>query len=209
MIGIFGGTFDPIHFGHLRVALDVMEQLHLEQMRFIPLNQAVHRKQPGTSGTQRLAMLKAAILDQPGFVADKREIRRDSPSYTLHTLQSLRQELGRQTPLCLLLGEDAYAAFLQWHQPMRIIKLAHLVVMQRPGHKLPDDAELRTFTQQHLAEQAQQLAESAAGRIVLLPVTQLEISASNIRRRVRQGSSARYLLPEAVWQILVKEKLYR
>lgn len=209
MIGIFGGTFDPIHFGHLRVALDVMEQLQLEQMRFIPLNQAVHREQPGASGAQRLEMLQAAIADQPGFIADDREIRRDSPSYTLHTLQSLRQELGRQVPLCLLLGADAYAAFLQWHKPLEIIQLAHLVVMHRPGHRLPDDPELQAFTQQHLLEQTQKLGASAAGRIMLLPVTQLEISASDIRQRVRQSASARYLLPEAVWEIMVSENLYR
>ena len=98
MIGIFGGTFDPIHFGHLRVALDVMEQLQLEQMRFIPLNQAVHREQPDTTAIQRLEMLRAAIADQPGFMADDREILRDSPSYSLDTLQSLRRELGWSDP---------------------------------------------------------------------------------------------------------------
>jgi nicotinate-nucleotide adenylyltransferase len=209
VIGIFGGTFDPIHFGHLRVALDVMEKLQLEQIRFIKLNQAVHRDQPRTPGVQRLEMLQAAIANQPGFIADDREIRRDSPSYTLHTLQSLRRELGRQVPLCLLLGADAYAAFLQWHKPLEIIQLAHLIIMQRPGHMLPDDPALHAFTQQHLLQQPQQLAESAAGRIMLLPVTQLEISASDIRRRARQGASARYLLPEAVWKIVVRENLYR
>lgn len=209
MIGIFGGTFDPIHFGHLRVALEVMEQLRLEQIRFIPLNQAVHREQPATSAAQRLELLQAAIADQPGFIADDRETRRDSPSYTLETLQSLRQELGRQIPLCLLLGADAYAAFLQWHKPMEVIQLAHLVVMQRPGHMLPNDAELQAFTQRRLVEQPQQLAESSAGQILLLPVTQLEISASDIRRRIRQGTSARYLLPEAVWNLLMSKKLYQ
>jgi len=209
MIGIFGGTFDPIHFGHLRVALDVMEQLQLEQVRFIPLNQAVHREQPDNSGTQRLELLQAAIADQPGFIADDREIRRDTPSYTVDTLQSLRQELGRQIPLCLLLGADAYAAFLQWHKPMEIMKLAHLVVMQRPGHMLPDDAKLQAFTRRRLVEQPQQLAELAAGKIMLLPVTQLEISASDIRRRIRQGTSARYLLPEAAHNILKSKNLYQ
>ncbi len=204
MIGIFGGTFDPIHFGHLRVALDVMEQLQLEQMRFIPLNQAVHRRQPGTTGTQRLEMLQAAIADQPGFIADDREIRRDSPSYSVETLQSLRRELGHQVPLCLVLGADAYAAFLQWRKPLEIIQLAHLVVMQRPGHMLPDDTELQTFTRKHLAAQPQQLAESAAGRVLLLPVTQLEISASDIRQRIKRGTSVRYLLPEAVGEIIAR-----
>ena len=96
LIGIFGGTFDPVHFGHLRVALDVMEQLQLEQLRFIPLHQAVHRKQPVATAAQRLRMLQAAIADQPGFVADDREIRQDAPSYSLYTLQSLRRELGQQ-----------------------------------------------------------------------------------------------------------------
>jgi len=209
MIGIFGGTFDPIHFGHLRVALDVMEQLQLEQMRFIPLNRAVHREQPDTTGLQRLEMLRAAIADQPGFMADDREILRDSPSYSLDTLQSLRRELGWQAPLCLVLGADAYAAFLQWHKPLEIIQLAHLVVMQRPGHMPPDDAQLQAFSLQHHAEQKNQLRESAAGRIMFLPVTQLEISASDIRQRLRQGASARYLLPDPVLKIVARDHLYR
>ena len=208
MIGIFGGTFDPIHFGHLRVALDVMEQLQLEQMRFVPLNRAVHRQQPDTTGIQRLEMLQAAIAEQPGFMADDREILRDSPSYSLDTLQSLRRELGTQVPLCLVLGADAYAAFLQWHKPLEIMQLAHLVVMQRPGHMPPDDAELQAFTLQHQAKQKSQLEESAAGRIMFLPVTQLEISASDIRQRLRQGVSARYLLPEPVLKIIARDNLY-
>ena len=124
------------------------------------------------------------------------------------TLQSLRRELGPQVPLCLVLGADAYAAFLQWHKPLEIIQLAHLVVMQRPGHMLPDDAELQAFTGKHLATQAQQLAEPAAGRILLLPVTQLEISSSDIRQRIKRGAGARYLLPEAVGEIITRENLY-
>ena len=209
LIGIFGGTFDPVHFGHLRVALDVMEQLQLEQLRFIPLHQAVHREQPSATGAQRLQMLQTAIADQPGFVADDREIRRDAPSYSVHTLESLRQELGQQQPLCLLLGADAYAAFLQWHKPMEIMQLAHLVVMQRPGHSLPDDRVLREFTQRRQATKRTQLQESAAGRVMLLPVTQLEISASDIRQRIQQGGSARYLLPEPVLEEIIEEQLYR
>lgn len=208
MIGIFGGTFDPIHFGHLRVALDVMEALQLEQMRFVPLNQAVHRQQPDTTGIQRLEMLRAAIADQPGFMADDREILRDRPSYSLDTLQSLRRELGWQVPLCLVLGADAYAAFLQWHKPLEIMQSAHLVVMQRPGHMPPDDAELQAFTLQHQVKQTSQLEETATGRIMFLPVTQLEISASDIRQRLRRGVSARYLLPEPVLQIIAREQLY-
>jgi nicotinate-nucleotide adenylyltransferase len=209
VIGIFGGTFDPVHFGHLRVALDVMEQLQLEQMRFIPLNQAVHREQPATTGSQRMEMLQAAIVDQPGFIADDREIRRDGPSYSVETLQSLRRELGLQVPLCLVLGADAYAAFLQWHKPLEIIQQTHLVVMRRPGHSLPDDPELRAFTLQHQVKQVKQLRKSPAGSIIFLPVTQLEISASDIRQRVRQGASARYLLPEPVWNIITRDNLYR
>lgn len=208
VIGLFGGTFDPVHFGHLRVALDVMEHLQLEQLRFIPLHRAVHRTQPCATGAQRLEMLRAAIADQPGFVADDREIRRDAPSYSVHTLQSLRQELGQRIPLCLVLGADAYAAFLQWHKPLKIMQLAHLVVMQRPGHLLPDDTELREFTLQHQATEKSQLKNSAAGRILFLPVTQLEISASDIRQRLKQGTSARYLLPEPVRKIITRDGLY-
>ncbi len=200
MIGIFGGTFDPVHFGHLRTALDVYEALALDELRFIPLGNAVHRKQPGSSAARRLAMLQSAIASQPGFVVDEREMRNRRPSYTVHTLEDLRRELGEDLPLCLLLGRDAFDQFPDWHQPERILELAHLVVMDRPGSARDRSQDTRFRLQ--LADQSSDLRERPHGLILHLPVTRLEISSSDIRHRLQTGRSIRWLVPETVLKML-------
>jgi len=208
MLGLLGGTFDPIHHGHLRTALDVAEGVGLAEVRFIPLRHAVHRDQPETPAQLRLAMVRAAIAGEPRFVADDREIRRDAPSYTIHTLESLRGERGDTEPLCVLVGGDAFAEFLTWHRPHDILGLAHLVVMRRPGWEPPDDPALQALVAQHRAAEAAELASRPGGRILLQPVTQLDISASDIRARLRAGRSIRYLVPEAVLGLIARAGLY-
>ncbi len=207
MIGIFGGTFDPIHHGHLRVALDVLEALTLEQIRFVPLNTAVHREQPEADARGRLAMLRAAIEDEPRFVADPRELERGGQSYTVDTLQPLRGEFPGQT-LCLLLGGDAFNGFLDWREPARILRLAHLVVMQRPGYRLPENEALQTLVVRHRCQELRALPSVPAGRIWFQPVTQLQISASDVRARLRGGRSARYLTPVSVLRTIEGRGLY-
>jgi nicotinate-nucleotide adenylyltransferase len=152
MIGVLGGTFDPIHFGHLRPALDCLQALALEEVRLIPLNVAVHRPQPVASSALRLAMLEAAIAGQPGFVADPRELERPGGSYTYDTLISLRAELGDAEPLCLLIGADAFAGFLDWHRPADILDLAHLVVMRRPASRPFASGSCQAFCSGRLCE---------------------------------------------------------
>jgi nicotinate-nucleotide adenylyltransferase len=207
MIGILGGTFDPVHYGHLRTALDVQEALGLERVHFVPLRHAVHREQPAVSAELRAAMLEAAIADHPGFVMDDRELRSSAPSYSLYTLQAFHREMPRKR-LCFLLGMDAFSSFLQWHQPMGILELAHLVVMHRPGEKLHNQ-QLQGLVDERRAEQAEQLRQRQAGYIHFQPVTQLDISATDIRRRAAQGRSPRYLLPDAVATIIERLQLYR
>jgi nicotinate-nucleotide adenylyltransferase len=208
MIGIFGGTFDPIHYGHLRVALDVVEALGLDEIRFLPLEHAVHRAQPLASSAQRLAMLEAAIADEPRFRSDDRELRRGGQSYTLDTLRSLREELG-DTPLCLLLGGDAFNSFLSWHEPQQVAELAHLVVMERPGYALPTDPVLQMMVEQRETDLAADLRNAPGGHIWFQPVTQLDISATDIRNRVSHGRSARYLAPDPVLSLIDEHGLYR
>ncbi|BAO45636.1 nicotinate-nucleotide adenylyltransferase [Thiolapillus brandeum] len=206
MIGLFGGTFDPVHNGHLRTALDVFEALELTELRFLPLGQAVHREQPLTPPEQRLALLKAAIGVQPGFRVDERELRRERPSYTVHTLEDLRDELGPAPALCLLLGRDAFNAFHTWHKPERILELAHLVVMDRPGHGLPDAPELRELMEGRVARDGAELKERAAGVIWFQPVTRLDISSSDIRRRLARGRSIRWLVPDSILSLLQQQE---
>ncbi len=205
MIGVFGGTFDPVHNGHLRTALDVFEVLGLDELRFVPLGRAVHREQPLTSPERRLALLRAAIEHQPGFLVDERELRRDRPSYTVHTLESLREELGPERSLCLLLGRDAFNAFHAWRQPERILELAHLVVMDRPGHGLPDEPELRALMEGRVARDGADLKTRPAGAIWFQPVTRLDISSSDIRQRLARGRSIRWLVPETVRALIQGE----
>jgi nicotinate-nucleotide adenylyltransferase len=208
MIGLLGGTFDPIHYGHLRAALDVFEALQLQELRFIPLHRAVHRPQPQASAALRLAMVKAAIADQAGFTTDAREIQRDGPSQTYQTLVSIRAELGAEQPLCLLIGGDAFNSFLDWHRPLDILTLAHLVIMQRPGTPMPRDVGLRDQLQTRRTQVLEDLQRTPAGHIWLQSVTQLAISSTTIRQIIQQGHNPRFLIPEAVLNIIRVQDLY-
>ena len=208
MIGIYGGTFDPVHFGHLRPALEVQQALGLKEVRFIPAGQPPHREMPYATAAQRLAMLRAAIDDQPGFVVDEREVQRAGPSYMVDTLASLRAEQGA-LPLCLILGYDAFLGLTSWHQWTRLLELAHLVITHRPGWNHDDlDVALQDLVKQH-AMTAAQLSQVPAGGVTLVEVTQLAISATRIREQLRAGQDIRYLLPEAVYAMIREQNLYR
>ena len=200
MIGILGGTFDPVHYGHLRPALEVMESLRLEQMRFIPNSIPPHREQPWLDSRQRLELLELAIGDQPGFELDRRELERTGHSYMVDTLSSLQHDFP-DNPLCLVLGMDAFMGLKDWHQWQRIPELCHLVVTARPGAEL-DEAYLQDLPAE-LTDSEEQLRSEAGGRILLKSVTQLDISASQIRQAVKQGRSARYLMPDTVYETLL------
>ncbi len=208
MIGVFGGTFDPIHYGHLRPALELRQALGLEQVRFIPLAVAVHREQPAAGAELRLAMVRAALASQPGFVLDDREIRRAGRSYSIDTLSELRREFP-DTPLCLFVGADAFNEFHTWHRPLDILELAHLVVMQRPGSGGPEDRELVRLSAARRCRDAAELRSASPGRIFFQLVTQLDISATAIRSQLAGGSSPRFLLPDPVLDIIEQEQLYR
>lgn len=202
MIGILGGTFDPIHNGHLRTALDVMEGLKLDELRLIPLRDPPHREQPSSTPEQRLEMMQAAVAGVPDLRVDRRELEHSGKSYSLLTLQSLRQELG-DIPICLILGQDAFQGFREWHKPDEILKLAHLVVMQRPGESRQNPYPER------MTENPDDLRSNPGGRIYLQPVTQLQISSTKIREMLQAGRSPRYLLPEAVLAIIDRDRLYQ
>ena len=204
-IGILGGTFDPVHHGHLRIAVDALELLGLEHVRLVPLARAVHRDQPQAPAELRLAMLEAVTKDHAGLRVDDRELRRDGPSYTIDTLRSLGAELPGRT-LCLLLGEDAFAGFPAWRAPAEILALANIAVLQRPGHDLPDDPALRSLLDRHGVAKLQ---SARTGQIQVCPVTQLEIASSDIRARVAAGRSIDFLVPAAVAALIARHRLYR
>jgi nicotinate-nucleotide adenylyltransferase len=209
MIGIFGGTFDPVHFGHLRPALEVMQSLALSEIRFIPCGQPPHRQMPRASAEDRMAMLSLAIEGQAGFVTDDRELSREGPSYMVDTLESLRQETDQA--LCLLLGMDAFAGLHQWYRWQSLLSLAHIVVMRRPGmsrEHLFQQGELKQLLQQEEVAALQDLSAKTGGKIYFQQVTALDISATAIRQAMTRDESVRYLLPDAVYDYMQQHKLY-
>lgn len=207
-IGILGGTFDPIHFGHLRPALEAMEGVDLAEIRFIPCRQPAHRGLPQASPEQRLAMLERAVLDQPGFVVDTRELLRSGPSFMVDTLTSLRQEVGA-APLCLLLGTDAFDDLHHWRRWRDIPELAHLLILHRPGRHPPRAPVLAELVQSRRAVHPEALRARPAGSILFQPVTQLDISGTRIRATLARGHSPRFLLPDAVLTYIDEQSLYR
>lgn len=204
MIGILGGTFDPIHFGHLRTALEIAEGCGMTQVRFIPGSIPPHRPQPLASAQQRWEMVQIAIQGEPRFVADRRELDRDGASYTVDTLDSLRQELGADMPLAFIMGMDAFLSFRYWDRWQDILHMAHLVVMHRPGYE-PDMSD---WYGEIRVQDNNLLQYSPAGNIAFQVVTQLDISATAIRAACQSGRSPRFLLPEAVRSYVEQAGLY-
>jgi nicotinate-nucleotide adenylyltransferase len=208
-IGILGGTFDPIHYGHLRPALELLETLELAAVRFVPCRIPVHRGAPAITAEQRLTLARLAVAGQAGFAIDDRELRREGPSYMWDTLASLREEFDADTPLCLILGADAFRELHTWHRWRELTHLAHIVVMQRPGVSQPLPLALEEFVAPRVVYDARALRCQPAGSILFQPVTQLDISATQIRALLARGQSPRYLLPEAVLATIQERALYR
>jgi nicotinate-nucleotide adenylyltransferase len=208
MIGIYGGTFDPIHFGHLRTALEVKEAAGLDEVRFVPCRFPPHRAAPEADPERRLKMLELALHDgEPGFRIDTRELDRPGPSYMVDTLASIRTEIGTR-PLCLIVGLDAFLGLPHWHRWRELFDLAHLIVMRRPGAAPAFPGDLGPYLRERRTDQAGTLSRQPSGSICFVDVTQLDISATRIRKAMRTGKSPRYLIPEPVRQFIQDERLY-
>ena len=206
-IGVLGGTFDPVHYGHLRTAFEVLAQLDLESVLFMPSHQPPHRAATQADPELRLRMVVAGIADQPGFQVDAREFQRSGPSYTVDTLASLREEFRKQ-PLCLILGMDAFLGLPQWYRWREILRMAHLIVAHRPGWQAPRTGELGSLLIRYRAHQVAELHAEPAGLIYVQPVTQLEIASSAIRALVSRGGDPRFLVPEPVRQLILESGCY-
>ena len=207
MIGLLGGSFDPVHYGHLRPALEVQQHLGLDAVRLVPSHMPPHRGQAVASPQQRVAMLQAAITNYPVFSVDTREFDREGPSYTLDTLKSFRDELAG-TALCLLMGMDAFLALTSWHRWHELTDYCHIIVMSRPGVTLPEKGELADFIRMHRVMNTGKLTAQATGLLYFCQVTQLEISATAIRKLLGSGVDAGFLLPERVLDVINSEGIY-
>jgi len=209
-IGMFGGTFDPIHFGHLRLAEDMADALGLERVLFIPAGQPPHRGAPRTAASHRLEMVRRAIAGNPRFVADAREVQRPQPSYTVDTLTALRAERGNEQALWLLLGADAFLGLPGWHDWRRLFGLANIAVAERPGARLMQSGAIMEPLKSEISQRqaAEGPATGPAGSVLLRATPQLDISATAIRDILARHGSARYLLPDAVLDYIHEHHLY-
>ena len=212
-IGIFGGTFDPVHYGHLRLAQELGESLRLAEVRIVPAGTPPHRAAPQVTAAQRLEMVRLAVADNPLLSVDDREFRRAGPGYTVDTLKELRKNLGASCPLCLLLGADAFLELATWHQWHDLFGLAHLVIAHRPGfppeswpERMPEP--LAREYSARLLRQPFGVHLSPAGGIVTQAIAALDISASMIRESLSRGVSPRYLLPDPVLDYIRRNNLY-
>jgi nicotinate-nucleotide adenylyltransferase len=196
-LAIFGGTFDPVHLGHLSVAWEAAELLDAE-VRLLPASVPPHRAPPIATAAQRVAILRAALHGQSRLTLDTRELDRDGPSFTIDTLHELRVEQGER-PLLLLLGADAFAGLATWHRWRELFGAAHIGVLSRPGvsASLPDELE-REVAGRRIADAAG-LRALPAGKVIELAVTPLEISATRIRELLAAGRDPRYLLPAGLF----------
>ncbi len=207
-IGIMGGTYDPIHYGHLRTGYELMQVVGMDELRFIPAGDPPHKNSTIANAEERFEMVKLAIHDQAGFVVDDREIRRQGASYTVLTLESLREEFP-DASLCLILGMDAFLGLPKWHRWEEIIGLCNLLVAHRPGYRKPTDGRLEEMVDTLGTAFAKELAWHRCGKIHMHSVTQLEIASSKIRYLLRKGIDARFLLPDSVNDYLQNVPCYR
>ncbi|MEQ1486247.1 nicotinate-nucleotide adenylyltransferase [Methyloglobulus sp.] len=205
MIGIFGGTFDPVHYGHLRSALEVKEIFGLDEVRLILSAKPPHRAAPIASIGMRLEMLQLAVKKQPGFIVDTREIARAGASYMVLTLESLRQEFPNQ-PLLLFIGSDAFNKLENWHQWQRLFEFAHVVVLTRPGHRV---GQLEPFFIERQTTHQTELKQELAGKLYFQAITQLDISATVIRNIFADRRNPAFLLPDSVIAYIKQHKLYQ
>ncbi len=206
-VGIFGGTFDPIHYGHLRTAFELMEALELAEVRFTPAANPPHRGQPQADADLRVAMVQAAVAEQPGFLVDDRELRREGPSYSVETLASLRAEFADHS-LCLIIGMDAFLGLPKWYRWKEILNLAHIIVAHRPGWRVPDTGPLHDLVRSQGTARSRDLHRAVAGRLYVRAVTQLEISSTDLRALIAAGHDPKFLMPDPVRALIARSHCY-
>ncbi|MEH6358547.1 MAG: nicotinate-nucleotide adenylyltransferase [Pseudomonadales bacterium] len=207
-IAILGGTFDPIHFGHLRPALE-LSQMGFDEVLLMPCHVPAHREAPHCSAEQRLAMVELAVKNEPRLAVDRREFERDGDSFTVDTLTEMRDELGAQVSLNLVMGMDTFLGLPSWQQWERLAELANIVVTERPGSHMSSDGVMARFLKARQVPSVEALCEASSGRVLVQPLPLLDISATRIRALIDRGHSARYLLPESVWEYIEQHRLYR
>ena len=207
--GVFGGTFNPVHYGHLRSALELVERLQLERLRLMPSARPPHRTVPQCSAEHRAAMVELAVAQEPRLSCDPRELQRTGVSYTIDSLIELRAELSADAALCMVLGCDAVLGITDWHRWQELLDWVHIVIIARPGWELPQSGEVAQWLREYRLDDRGALRERPAGGIVIEELRPLAISSTEIRDLLRAQLSARYLLPQSVLDYIQTHQLYR
>jgi nicotinate-nucleotide adenylyltransferase len=201
LIGLYGGLFDPIHLGHLRPIYELLDQLPLHHVRFIPCASPPHKAAPLFSIHQRIQLLKAAILGEKKFIIDSREQQRQGPSYTIDTLRSIHHENPKNS-LCLIIGSDAFNQITSWFEWQQLLDYSHIIITLRPQQQLSTQGEVKNLLNQYLEKDTKQLTKSTHGHIITQQVTQLDISSTYLRQLILQKKSTRYLVPDNVHEMI-------
>jgi nicotinate-nucleotide adenylyltransferase len=201
-IALFGGTFDPVHVGHMRAAIEAREALGADQLRLLPCALPPHREQPSVGPAERLELLRLAVDGIPGLSCDDRELQRRGPSYTVDTLISVRAELGSDRPLVLVLGADAFAGLPTWHRWREIVGFAHIAVLTRPDAHGLIDPHLEELLASAGTADPRSLAQAPAGLVLRLQIPPMPLSSTLIRARLRQGRSVRFLVPDRTLDLI-------
>lgn len=207
-LALLGGTFDPVHVGHLRAAIEAREALAADEIRLLPCALPAHREQPEVGAEQRLQMLQAAVAGIQGLRCDDRELRRSGPSFTYDTLVSVRAEIGSARPLVLVLGADAFAGLPGWHRWRELTSLAHIAVLTRPDAHGLIDPRLEELLATAGCSDTMDLRRSAQGRVLRLQIPPLPVSSTLVRERLRGGRSVRFLVPDAVLGLIESHGWY-
>lgn len=209
MLGVLGGTFDPIHNGHLRLAIEFFERLNLTELRLIPLCVPPHRDPPLADPAQRLAMLQLAIENIAGLTVDDCELQREKTSYTIETVSLVKEKIG-DTPICLLMGIDAFAKIHTWHRWEELLEYVHIAIADRPGNNTKEyDQEIAELIKTHLTGNVSELQQSSAGKIYRITMPMLDISATQIRNIISNNQDAHGLVPEKVLDFIHSNNLYK
>lgn len=209
LIGFLGGTFDPIHFGHLRIGLELQQAIALDELYYVPCADPPHKLGTSADAEQRRRMLELAISDWSGVSVDKRELQREGPSYSIDTLASIREEFGKDVSICWIIGSDSFQNLHTWHRWEALFEYAHIVVACRPGWTRDDASDMGQLLSERFIEEPHKLQQRPSGYILPWQVTQLSISATAIREMFLQAHSPRFLLPESVLTYIDQQKLYR
>lgn len=208
-IGVFGGSFDPVHFGHLRAALELALTFELQSVRLVPNHQPPHRANANVSAEHRIAMLELALRQCTLLQLDTREMDRDGPSYTFDTLRSLREEFGDNTPIIFGLGADAFEKIASWYRADELLDVANIAVLSRPGTELDAIALQELPFAAHWVSDSNALLNKPSGLLYKLEMTPLAISSTRIREQIARGWASDFLTPESVCSYIDRHELYR